>query len=254
MENTILKIESASRYFGGLKAVNNVSFEVEKNSIHALIGTNGAGKTTLFNLISGNLPLTSGTILFNDHDISEKMDFQIAKLGIARTFQTTKLFTHMSVFENIKIGRHSKSNSGFLSNILNLPGNWRDENELDSFVSRLLEDLKLFDLKDEIATELPFGKQRLVEIARALASEPDLLLLDEPAAGLNIYETNELAQLIQLIREQGVTVLIVEHDMSLVMDVSDQVVVMDRGEVFAQGVPQEIQKNEDVIKIYLGEE
>ena len=178
----------------------------------------------------------------------------VAALGIARTFQTTKLFPHMTVLENVMVGRHARTRSGFIAGMLNLPWTWREDRQTKDKAMEILENLGLASYAPETASNLPFGRQRLVEFARALATEPTLLLLDEPAAGLNIYETQELAELIQRIRDRGITCLIVEHDMSLVMNISDEVVVLDEGKQIAEGPPAAIQRNPDVIRIYLGDD
>ncbi len=249
----LLKVEELNRYFGGLHAVNNVSFNVKKGQIKAIIGPNGAGKTTLFNLISGSLKASSGKTFFNDHLITGYKPYQIANKGITRTFQNVQLFPHLTVLENVMIGRHIKSRAGFFAGMLNLPFTWKEEKNIKDKSLNLLELLSLYTLKDEESANLPFGKQRLVEFARALATEPELLLLDEPAAGLNIHETEELADQIIKIKDMGITILLVEHDMSLVMNISDEIVVLNYGEKIAEGPPKIIQKNRKVIKIYLGE-
>jgi branched-chain amino acid transport system ATP-binding protein len=252
MNDLQLEIRELSRSFGGLKAVNDVSFMVRTGSIKSVIGPNGAGKTTLFNLISGMLPCDSGIILQNGRDITGFQPHRIAKLGISRTFQTTKLFSRMSVLENVMVGRHPRTRAGFLSGVLNLPWTWKEEREIRERSLELLGTLGLNDAAGEPASNLPFGKQRLLEIARALATEPSLLLLDEPAAGLNIYETREMADIVLKIREWGITVLLVEHDMSLVMDISDEIVVLNYGRKVAEGEPAQIQRDPEVIRIYLG--
>jgi branched-chain amino acid transport system ATP-binding protein len=252
MTDLQLEIRELSRSFGGLKAVNDVSFMVRTGSIKSVIGPNGAGKTTLFNLISGMLPCDSGIILQNGRDITGFQPHRIAKLGISRTFQTTKLFSRMSVLENVMVGRHPRTRAGFLSGVLNLPWTWKEEREIRERSLELLGTLGLNDAAGEPASNLPFGKQRLLEIARALATEPSLLLLDEPAAGLNIYETREMADIVLKIREWGITVLLVEHDMSLVMDISDEIVVLNYGRKVAEGEPAQIQRDPEVIRIYLG--
>ena len=252
MTDLQLEIRELSRSFGGLKAVNDVSFMVRTGSIKSVIGPNGAGKTTLFNLISGMLPCDSGIILQNGRDITGFQPHRIAKLGISRTFQTTKLFSRMSVLENVMVGRHPRTRAGFLSGVLNLPWTWKEEREIRERSLELLGILGLNDAAGEPASNLPFGKQRLLEIARALATEPSLLLLDEPAAGLNIYETREMADIVLKIREWGITVLLVEHDMSLVMDISDEIVVLNYGRKVAEGEPSQIQRDPEVIRIYLG--
>ncbi len=251
--NVLIKADNLSRSFGGLKAVNDVSFSVTEGIIKAVIGPNGAGKSTLFNLISGKLGVSAGTVKFGDRTITGLPEHLIAELGISRTFQTTRLFHNMTVLENVMTGRHVRSKSGFFSSIIKLPATRREEKEIRDKAKSLLALFGLEQHEGEGAGNLPFGKQRLVEIARALASEPRAILLDEPAAGLNIHETEELGELIRRIKAMGITVLIVEHDISLIMNISDEVLVLDRGRKLAEGIPRDIQRNEEVIKIYLGE-
>jgi len=253
-KKTLLDIHNLSRAFGGLKAVNNVSFEVSPGIIQAIIGPNGAGKTTLFNLISGRLRVDSGSIIFKGMPITGLKPYKIAKSGITCTFQTTRLFQHMTVLENVMAGCHIRSRAGFVSCILGLPRTWKEERKMRQASLSLLEKFDLMHYADEYAENLPFGKQRLVEFARAMAAGPELLLLDEPAAGLNIYETEELSKFILTIKDSGITILIVEHDMSLVMDISDHIVVLDQGRLLTQGSPKQVQKNPDVVRVYLGEE
>jgi branched-chain amino acid transport system ATP-binding protein len=253
VDKALLQTRSLHRSFGGVHAVKDVTFHVPHGAIKAIIGPNGAGKTTLFNLIAGSISPHGGEVLFRDKPITGWKPHAVAALGIARTFQTTKLFPHMTVLENVMVGRHSRMRSGFLAGMLNLPSTWREAREAHGKARAILEDLGLAAHAGETASNLSFGRQRLVEFARALAMEPTLLLLDEPAAGLNIYETNELAQLILKIRDRGITCLIVEHDMSLVMNISDEVVVLDQGQKIAEGPPAAIQRNPDVVRIYLGD-
>jgi branched-chain amino acid transport system ATP-binding protein len=254
MNNVLLETKSLHRSFGGVHAIRDVSIQVRQGSIQAVIGPNGAGKTTLFNLIAGTIPPQKGEVTFQGRRITAWKPHAVAGLGIARTFQTTKLFPHMSVLENVMVGRHPRTRSGFLAGMLNLPCTWREDCEIREKASTILEDLGLAKYAEETASNLPFGRQRLVEFARALATEPLLLLLDEPAAGLNIYETKELSELILKIRGRGITCLIVEHDMSLVMNISDDVVVLDQGQKIAEGPPRLIQRNPEVIRIYLGDD
>ncbi len=253
-EAPLLALHGVHKRFGGLHAVNDVSFAVAPGSIKAVIGPNGAGKTTLFNLIAGNLPVSAGTIAFQGQEIQGQKTHQIARLGMARTFQNIKLFHGMTALECVMVGRHVQSRSGFFAGLFNLPSTWREERAIRSRAMELLDFLEIADLAHVEATSLAFGQQRAVEMARALAAEPKLLLLDEPAAGLNIYETAEVARLIATIRDMGITVLLVEHDMSLVMDISDEIVVLSFGAKLAEDTPANIQKNAEVIKIYLGED
>jgi branched-chain amino acid transport system ATP-binding protein len=250
----IFEVSELDHFFGGLHVVNGVSFALEKGMIKAVIGPNGAGKTTLFNLISGVIHPSSGRVLFNGEDITRLMPFQIAKKGIIRTFQNLQLSRHMTVLENVMIGRHIRSHSGFLSSILKLPYTYKEEKNIREEALNALEALHIADYKDQAAASLPFGIQRRIEFARALASEPSILLLDEPTSGLNLYETKEIAELIREIREKGITTLLVEHDMGLVMDISDEIVVLDFGKKIAEGDAYNIQRNSEVIKIYLGDE
>ena len=250
----LLEIQNLNRYFGGLHAVNSVSFAVEQGMIKAVIGPNGAGKTTLFNLIAGNLPANSGSIYFNETKINGRKPFEIARHGLSRTYQNIKLFHGMTALENVMLGRHIRSKAGFMAGMLNLPWTWLEERKIRDKSMEYLDLLGVVDCADIEISNLSFGQQRGVEFARALATEPTLLLLDEPAAGLNIYETAEIGRLITKIRESGVTILLVEHDMSLVMDISDEIVVLSFGEKIAEDLPQNIQKNEEVIRIYLGDE
>ncbi len=250
----MLELQGVHKRFGGLHAVNDVSFQVAAGSIKAVIGPNGAGKTTLFNLIAGTLPVSAGRIIFQGQEIHSQKTYQIARLGMARTFQNIKLFHGMTALECVMVGRHTQSRAGFFAGMVSLPSTWKEERAIRDRSLELLELLGIADLADADVTSLAFGQQRAVEMARALALEPKLLLLDEPAAGLNIYETAEVARLICTIRDMGITVLLVEHDMSLVMDISDEIVVLSFGSKLAEDTPTNIQKNEQVIKIYLGED
>ncbi|MBP7934500.1 MAG: ABC transporter ATP-binding protein [Phycisphaerae bacterium] len=254
MAETLLETRNLNRYFGGLHAVKDVSFTVAQGMIKAVIGPNGAGKTTLFNLVAGSIPPNGGQVLFRGRSITAWKPHAVAAQGIARTFQTTKLFPHMTVLENVMMGRHPRTRSGFIAGMLNLPHTWREEREVRSKAMEILADLNLTEYARETAANLSFGRQRLVEFARALATEPRILLLDEPAAGLNIYETQALSRLILRIRDRGITCLVVEHDMSLVMSISDDVVVLDQGAKIAEGPPRAIQRDPEVIRVYLGDD
>lgn len=251
---SFLTVQGLSRTFGGLRAVDDVSFTVDRNMIKAVIGPNGAGKTTLFNLISGALAPDSGEVVIDGTPIQGRPPYRIARQGISRTFQNIKLFSHMSVLENVMIGRHIRSRAGFAQAMLRSPRARREEREIREKSMDILKLLGIEGLAGQEATSLPFGKQRIVEFARALATEPVLLLLDEPAAGLNIYETAQISDMITTIRERGVTVLVIEHDMSLVMNISDEITVISSGKKIAEGAPFDIQRNPEVIRVYLGEE
>ena len=254
MSDPILQVQDITKNFGGLRAANEVSFSVAAGSITAVIGPNGAGKTTLFNMITGALAPTSGKILFQGREIQGRPPHRIAALGLARTFQNIKMFAGMSALENVMVGRHTKGRAGFWAGMLPGPRTRREEDAIRDYAYEMLRLLGIEQFAHTEAGSLAFGQQRAVELARALAAEPEILLLDEPAAGLNIHETAELAALISRINQQGTTILLVEHDMSLVMDISDTIVVLSFGEKIAQGSPSAIQNDPEVIRIYLGDE
>lgn len=251
---TLLTVEKLSKRFGGLQAVNEVSFSVTAGSIKALIGPNGAGKTTLFNLISGVITPDSGVINFCGDQVQGFRPHQVATKGMARTFQHIRLFPKMSVLENIMVGRHIHSRAGFVAGMLSIPYTWSEEKHIREKAHEIMAFLDLESLADVEATSLSYGQQRNVELGRALACEPKLLLLDEPAAGLNMSETTELGALISRIRDTGITVLIVEHDMGLVMDISDEILVLSYGKKIADDTPLAVQSNSEVINVYLGED
>lgn len=250
--SSLLTVNGLDKWFGGLHAVNSVDFQVTTGAIMAVIGPNGAGKTTLFNMIAGFLPSDDGSVGFMGEEITGRKPHQVARLGILRTFQNLKLCGHMSVVDNVLLGRHTTDRAGFLNGMFRLPSGRREERTAREEVMNLLSELGIADLAESETAGLAFGKQRAVELARALAADPKLLLLDEPAAGLNMRETEDLAELIVRIRDGGRTILLVEHDMSLVMDISDRVAVLNFGSKIAEGTPSEVQRDEEVIKIYLG--
>ncbi|MDZ4184141.1 MAG: ABC transporter ATP-binding protein [Desulfuromonadales bacterium] len=249
----MLEVKEITCVFGGLIALDQVSFAIRQGEITGVIGPNGAGKTTLFNIVSGIYSRTAGQILFNGRDISGLPPDQLARLGLVRTFQNIELFGQMTVLENVMVGLHTKSRCGILACALKLPWHLAEERRIRSRALELLDYVGIADLAEQSAASLPFGKGRLLEIARALALEPQIMLMDEPAAGLNSRETWELGDLIRKIRSSGVTVVLVEHDMELVMDVCDAIVVLNLGQKLAEGTPRQIQDNSAVIAAYLGE-
>ncbi|MFZ9336306.1 MAG: ABC transporter ATP-binding protein [Burkholderiaceae bacterium] len=253
MTTSLLSAQNLSVRFGGVLAVNNVSFDVREGEVFTLIGPNGAGKTTVFNLISRIYEPTAGTLSFNGQDITRVAPHRIANLGIARTFQNIELFEHATVLHNLLIGRHRHRTTGLWSHMLFTSATRQAEIESRHEVERIIDFLDLQAHRDSLIAGLPYGVRKVVELARALASKPQLLLLDEPSSGLNVEETEDMAYWIEDIRDQlGITVLMVEHDMTLVARVSDQVVALNQGEVLAAGTPDHVQTHPAVIEAYLG--
>lgn len=251
----LLKVNDVSMVFGGLRAVSNFSMEINKGELIGLIGPNGAGKTTAFNMLTGVYNPTEGEITFDGQRINGKKPYQVTALGIARTFQNIRLFSELSVLENVKVAYNMHVKYSVLEAVARFGRYYEEEAEIEAKAIDLLKIFKLDKYKDEVAKNLPYGEQRRLEIARALATQPKLLLLDEPAAGMNPQETHELMELIRWLRNEfKLSILLIEHDMGLVMGVCERIYVLEYGFCIANGVPEEIKHNKRVIEAYLGEE
>ena len=249
---SLLRVDGLTMAFGGLLAVSDLSFEVFPSEIVAMIGPNGAGKTTVYNVLTATYRATQGTMTFDEHALGGLNPHQVTKLGLVRTFQNIRLFPNMSALDNVKVARYCRTKAGIWGALTRLPWARREEREIEEHALAALEFVGIMDRADELAKSLPYGDQKLLEIARAMATGPRMILLDEPAAGLNSSESAELVRLIRKIRSDGVTVMLIEHDMKVVMNISERIIVLDHGVLISTGTPEQVRQDRRVIDAYLG--